>query len=308
MRKLVAALSAGIIITGTAATTVSADANEHKVESGESLWKIAAQYDTSVQNLLDINDLKSEVIHPKDVIKVSESDEDGEETVYTVEKGDTLSAIAKEFNVSVNDIKEWNNLSSDIIVIGNELSINGTAEAPAVEEEAAEEPAEEPAVEEEAAEEPAEEPAVEEEAAEEPAEEPAVEEEAAEEPAEEATVEQTSNEEAAASESEEQSSDNGSPQGETISVEATAYTADCNGCSGVTATGVDLNQDPNAKVIAVDPSVIPLGSEVYVEGYGYATAADTGGAINGNKIDLHVPSQDEAVNFGRQQVNVTIVE
>jgi len=336
MRKLVAALSAGIIITGTAATTVSADANEHKVESGESLWKIAAQYDTSVQNLLDINDLKSEVIHPKDVIKVSESDEDGEETVYTVEKGDTLSAIAKEFNVSVNDIKEWNNLSSDIIVIGNELSINGTAEAPAVEEEAAEEPAEEPAVEEEAAEEPAEEPAVEEEAAEEPAEEPAVEEEAAEEPAEEpaveeeaaeepaeepaveeeaaeepaeeATVEQTSNEEATASESEEQSSDNGSPQGETISVEATAYTADCNGCSGVTATGVDLNQDPNAKVIAVDPSVIPLGSEVYVEGYGYATAADTGGAINGNKIDLHVPSQDEAVNFGRQQVNVTIVE
>ncbi|GAA0322626.1 LysM peptidoglycan-binding domain-containing protein [Oceanobacillus sp. FSL W7-1281] len=303
MRKLVAALSAGIIITGTAATTVSADANEHKVESGESLWKIAAQYDTSVQNLLDINDLKSEVIHPKDVIKVSESDEDGEETVYTVEKGDTLSAIAKEFNVSVNDIKEWNNLSSDIIVIGNELSINGTAEAPAVEEEAAEEPAEEPAVEEEAAEEPAEEPAVEEEAAEEPAEEPAVEEEAAE-----ATVEQTSNEEATASESEEQSSDNGSPQGETISVEATAYTADCNGCSGVTATGVDLNQDPNAKVIAVDPSVIPLGSEVYVEGYGYATAADTGGAINGNKIDLHVPSQDEAVNFGRQQVNVTIVE
>ncbi|MFD1386123.1 LysM peptidoglycan-binding domain-containing protein [Oceanobacillus oncorhynchi subsp. oncorhynchi] len=294
MRKLVAALSAGIIITGTAATTVSADANEHKVESGESLWKIAAQYDTSVQNLLDINDLKSEVIHPKDVIKVSESDEDGEETVYTVEKGDTLSAIAKEFNVSVNDIKEWNNLSSDIIVIGNELSINGTAEAPAVEEEAAEEPAEEPAVEEEAAEE--------------PAEEPAVEEEAAEEPAEEATVEQTSNEEATASESEEQSSDNGSPQGETISVEATAYTADCNGCSGVTATGVDLNQDPNAKVIAVDPSVIPLGSEVYVEGYGYATAADTGGAINGNKIDLHVPSQDEAVNFGRQQVNVTIVE
>ena len=298
MRKLVAALSAGIIITGTAATTVSADANEHKVESGESLWKIAAQYDTSVQNLLDINDLKSEVIHPKDVIKVSESDEDGEETVYTVEKGDTLSAIAKEFNVSVSDIKEWNNLSSDIIVIGNELSINGTAE---------EAVAEQPAVEEE----PAEEPAAEEEATEEPAEEPAVEEEAAEEPAAEESepaVEQTSNEEAAASESEEQSSDNGSPQGETISVEATAYTADCNGCSGVTATGVDLNQDPNAKVIAVDPNVIPLGSEVYVEGYGYATAADTGGAINGNKIDLHVPSQDEAVNFGRQQVNVTIVE
>ncbi|MFD1416461.1 3D domain-containing protein [Oceanobacillus jeddahense] len=306
MRKLVAALSAGFLITSAAATTVSADANEHKVESGESLWKIADQYDTSVQKLLDINNLKTEVIHPKDVIKVSESaGEDGEETVYTVEKGDTLSAIAKEFNVSVSDIKEWNSLSSDIIVIGNELSINGAAE-----EAVAEEPAEEPATE-EAAEEPAEEPA-EEETTEEPAEEPAEESAPAEEESEpaqeEATVEQTSNEEASASESEEQSSDNGSPQGETISVEATAYTADCNGCSGVTATGVDLNQDPNAKVIAVDPSVIPLGSEVYVEGYGYATAADTGGAINGNKIDLHVPSQEEAVSFGRQQVNVTIVE
>ncbi|WP_040978165.1 3D domain-containing protein [Oceanobacillus jeddahense] len=302
MRKLVAALSAGFLITSAAATTVSADANEHKVESGESLWKIADQYDTSVQKLLDINNLKTEVIHPKDVIKVSESaGEDGEETVYTVEKGDTLSAIAKEFNVSVSDIKEWNSLSSDIIVIGNELSINGAAE-----EAVAEEPATE-----EAAEEPAEEPA-EEETTEEPAEEPAEEsvpaEEESEPAQEEATVEQTSNSEASASESEEQSSDNGSPQGETISVEATAYTADCNGCSGVTATGVDLNQDPNAKVIAVDPSVIPLGSEVYVEGYGYATAADTGGAINGNKIDLHVPSQEEAVSFGRQQVNVTIVE
>ncbi|GGP09753.1 3D domain-containing protein [Oceanobacillus neutriphilus] len=283
MRKLVAALSAGIIITGAAATTVSAEENEHKVEAGESLWKIADQYDTSVQNLLDINSLTTTVIHPEDVIYISQPDEDGEESsVYTVEKGDTLSDISKEFGVSVKDIKEWNKLSSDIIVIGAELSINGaTAEAaePAVEEE----PAEEPATEEESAEEPAEEPAE-----------------------EEVVVEQTSNEESA-SESEEQSSDE-SPQGKTISVEATAYTAGCNGCSGVTATGVDLNADPNAKVIAVDPSVIPLGSKVYVEGYGYATAADTGGAIQGNKIDLHVPSQEEALSFGRQQVNVTIVE
>ncbi|MCT1901278.1 LysM peptidoglycan-binding and 3D domain-containing protein [Oceanobacillus sojae] len=279
MRKLVAALSAGIIITGAAATTVSAEENEHKVESGESLWKIADQYDTSVQNLLDINSLTTTVIHPEDVIYISQPDEDGEESsLYTVEKGDTLSDISKEFGVSVKDIKEWNKLSSDIIVIGAELSINGaTAEA------AEEEPAEEPAVEEQSAEEPAEEPAE-----------------------EEVVVEQTSNEESA-SESEEQSS-NESPQGKTISVEATAYTAGCNGCSGVTATGVDLNADPNAKVIAVDPSVIPLGSKVYVEGYGYATAADTGGAIQGNKIDLHVPSQEEALNFGRQQVNVTIVE
>jgi len=97
-------------------------------------------------------------------------------------------------------------------------------------------------------------------------------------------------------------------EGQSITVSATAYTASCNGCSGVTATGVDLNADPNAKVIAVDPSVIPLGSKVYVEGYGYATAADTGGAIQGNKIDVHVPNKNQAYGWGVKTVKVTIVE
>ena len=95
--------------------------------------------------------------------------------------------------------------------------------------------------------------------------------------------------------------------GKTMSVSATAYTANCNGCSGVTATGVDLNANPNAKVIAVDPNVIPLGSKVYVEGYGYATAADTGGAIKGNKIDVFIPSHEAALDWGRKQVNIQIL-
>ena len=99
----------------------------------------------------------------------------------------------------------------------------------------------------------------------------------------------------------------GQAAGKNISVSATAYTANCNGCSGVTATGVDLNANPNAKVIAVDPSVIPLGSKVYVEGYGYATAADTGGAIKGNKIDVFIPSHDAALEWGRKQVNVQVL-
>ncbi|KGA97282.1 peptidoglycan-binding protein [Alkalihalobacillus alcalophilus ATCC 27647 = CGMCC 1.3604] len=97
-------------------------------------------------------------------------------------------------------------------------------------------------------------------------------------------------------------------QGQTLSVEATAYTAECNGCSGITATGIDLRNDRDKKVIAVDPEVIPLGSRVYVEGYGEAIAGDTGGAIQGNKIDLHVPTKEEAIQFGRQQVNVTILD
>lgn len=91
-------------------------------------------------------------------------------------------------------------------------------------------------------------------------------------------------------------------------MEATAYTADCQGCSGVTATGINLRENRQQKVIAVDPDVIPLGTRVYVEGYGEAIAGDTGGAIKGNKIDLHVPTKEEALSFGRRTVTVTIME
>ncbi|MFS0645362.1 ubiquitin-like domain-containing protein [Siminovitchia sp. 179-K 8D1 HS] len=93
-----------------------------------------------------------------------------------------------------------------------------------------------------------------------------------------------------------------------ISVNATAYTATCSGCSGVTATGMDLRSNPNAKVIAVDPNVIPLGSKVWVEGYGYAVAGDTGGAIKGNRIDVHVESKGQAQSFGSKQVKVKILD
>lgn len=95
--------------------------------------------------------------------------------------------------------------------------------------------------------------------------------------------------------------------GREITVSATAYTADCNGCSGYTATGMNLNTNRNAKVIAVDPNVIPLGTKVWVEGYGYAIAGDTGGAINGNRIDLHMPTTQAAKQFGRQQLKVRVV-
>jgi len=91
-------------------------------------------------------------------------------------------------------------------------------------------------------------------------------------------------------------------------VTATAYTAYCFGCTGETATGIDLRSNPNAKVIAVDPSVIPLGSKVWVEGYGYAIAADTGGAIKGNRIDVFVPSESQANQFGRKTVRIKILD
>lgn len=96
--------------------------------------------------------------------------------------------------------------------------------------------------------------------------------------------------------------------GTSIYMSSTAYTAYCNGCSGKTATGQNLRANPNMKVIAVDPKVIPLGTKVHVEGYGYAIAGDTGGAIKGNKIDVFIPEQSNALQWGRKNVKVTILK
>ncbi|WP_409254014.1 3D domain-containing protein [Bacillus sp. SCS-153A] len=93
-----------------------------------------------------------------------------------------------------------------------------------------------------------------------------------------------------------------------VEVKATAYTAYCDGCIGITKTGVDLRANPDEKVIAVDPAVIPLGSKVYVEGFGYATAEDTGSAIIGNRIDIFIPSREEALEYGVKNITVQIIE
>ncbi|WP_186669891.1 3D domain-containing protein [Sporosarcina sp. BP05] len=93
-----------------------------------------------------------------------------------------------------------------------------------------------------------------------------------------------------------------------FTVTATAYTAYCNGCSGITKTGINLRVNSELKVIAVDPNVIKLGTKVHVEGYGYAIAADTGGAIKGNKIDVFIPSKSGAYKWGRKKVKITIIE
>lgn len=91
-------------------------------------------------------------------------------------------------------------------------------------------------------------------------------------------------------------------------VSASAFTANCNGCSGITSTGVNLKRNPDVKVIAVDPKVIPLGTKVYVEGYGYAVAGDTGSAIKGNKIDVFFSSKSEAYKWGRKSVKIKILD
>ena len=92
----------------------------------------------------------------------------------------------------------------------------------------------------------------------------------------------------------------------TFYVTATAYTAYCAGCSGITKTGLNLRKNPKLKVIAVDPKVIPLGTKVWVEGYGHAVAGDTGGAIKGNKVDLFMQSKSAANEWGRKKVQIKV--
>ncbi len=89
-----------------------------------------------------------------------------------------------------------------------------------------------------------------------------------------------------------------------LTVEATAYIPSDGGGSGITATGMVAQHG----VIAVDPRVIPLGTRVYIPGYGEAIAADTGGAIRGNRIDLCMNTYREAINFGRRNVEVYILD
>lgn len=247
----------------------SASAKEVTVQKGDTLWGISQKQGVNLQDLKEWNQLSSDLIIPGQKLNVSEKQTE-EKKQYTIKKGDTLWKIAQKFGVSVNDLKNWNNIKSDIIYPNTSITVDGQATVQA----AAAQPAEtKPAVQKEAKVEKA-------------APAPAPKQE--KEPASRSNVSQSTAKE--------------------LTVTATAYTANDGGMTGVTATGIDLKANKNAKVIAVDPNVIPLGSKVYVEGYGEATPADTGGAIKGNKIDVFVPSKSAAKNWGVKTVKVKVLK
>lgn len=89
-----------------------------------------------------------------------------------------------------------------------------------------------------------------------------------------------------------------------MAMEATAYLPTDGSGEGLTAMGIPATYG----VVAVDPSVIPLGSRVYIPGYGEAIADDTGSAIIGNKIDIAFDTYEEAINFGRQHIEIYILD
>jgi 3D (Asp-Asp-Asp) domain-containing protein len=94
-------------------------------------------------------------------------------------------------------------------------------------------------------------------------------------------------------------------------MEATAYCS-CYKCTdkhpgdsgyGITKSGVMAKPG----IVAVDPKVIPLGTKLWIEGYGEAVAEDTGGGIKGNRIDIYMDRHEDAVEFGRKMVRVKVL-
>ncbi|WP_407728139.1 LysM peptidoglycan-binding domain-containing protein [Priestia megaterium] len=285
-----AILSAGFVGAASASTS-----GTYHVEKGDTLWKVAQKHSVSVDELKDANNLTSNIIYPNQELNVATI----KEMTHKVQQGNTLWSISQQYGVTVDQIKEWNGLKSDLIYPGEQLKIqspNGQAQqsSPSVAQAAPEaQQAQAPA-----------------EQTQEEQQQPQAEQAQKEQQQAQAEQAQKEQQQAQAEQAQKQQQPAESSQqasGKSMTVEATAYTANCAGCSGTTATGVDLKANPNQKVIAVDPSVIPLGSKVYVEGYGEAVAADTGGAIKGNRIDVFVPSEGDAQQFGRKSVKITVM-
>lgn len=130
--------------TATAAASAysyQADAAEHRVKAGESLWSIANQYNTSVAQLKTLNNLSSNLIFPNQSLQVSKSVSNtrtatpqttnrpavqGGGNTYTVVSGDSLSLIAYRHNTSVNELMRLNNLTGYLIFPGQRLKVSGT--------------------------------------------------------------------------------------------------------------------------------------------------------------------------------------
>ena len=188
--------------------------------------------------------------------------------------GDTLSAIAAATEISLDTLVEVNNISNaDMIIVGNKISLSSDKAIVTVGE-GEETRSYDVSHEEEIVE------------VETPVVETVVETPVVEEVVVEETAPATS-------------------EGYTITVEATAYSTNQPSLSDYTYTGINLRQTPN--VIAVDPSVIPLGSTVVIPGYGTFIAGDTGSAIVGNRIDVHITDLNAAWAFGRQTMTITVL-
>jgi 3D (Asp-Asp-Asp) domain-containing protein/LysM repeat protein len=273
MIKTIKTLIAVAALSGTVGANVHAA--KVTVDKGDTLWNISKVHNASVENIKNWNKLSTDLIHPGDVLTIPQ------EKHYTVKNGDTLWDIALDNNVTVDQINKWNKLTTELIKPGlNLVFYENTAPVKTKMEKQVKTvintPISKPSI---------------------------------VKPNLPIVKKNVKPKKALTSviKAKVKAASVKKSGKKVIKVKATAYTASCTGCSGVTRTGVNLKSNPNSKVISVDPKVIPLGSKVYVEGYGYATAADTGGAIKGNRIDIFIASHNDAINFGAKQLKVTII-
>ena len=283
----------------------------YTIQWGDTLGTISAATGISVNDLASIN----QIANPDLIIagSVLYFDAVNHTLTYTEPNGEEVTVAAEETLVEdtivedgylIEEIAEWELEDSSEYVAEEEAARLAAEEAARL---AAEEEAARLAAEEEAANLAAEEEAARLAAAEEAAR-LAAEEEAARLAAEEEAARLAAEEEAARLAAEEEAANSTDPTvyGTAITVEATAYSRNEAGLGNFTADGTDLRNESN--VIAVDPSVIPLGTTVYIPGWGYYRAADTGGAIVGNKIDVHFENVADTYQFGRQSITIYIVD
>lgn len=139
MKKTIISAASLTALSAVAAANISA--SEITVESGDTLWSVSEGASQTVDEIKSLNNLTSDLIFPGDVLKVdaeapsaapAEEVESETATTYTIEAGDTLFAIANQFDVTVDEIQAWNNLSSDLIIAGKTIVVAESAAPAAV--------------------------------------------------------------------------------------------------------------------------------------------------------------------------------